>query len=107
MRTVKEVAGIGSAKVFREDGQEGITIHVGFLQQRLAPEVARKFAAVRTDEDEFRVIGREYYWLCRVRTSESKVWTLPELKALRLPTSTMRNMSSIRKLIAQHIERAP
>ena len=107
VRTAEEVAGIGSAKAFREDGQEGITIHVGFLQQRLAPEVARKFAAVRTDEDEFRAIGREYYWLCRVRTSESKVWTLPELKALRLPTSTMRNMSSIRKLIAQHIERAP
>ena len=107
VRAAEEVAGIGSAKAFREDGQEGITIHVGFLQQRLAPEVARKFAAVRTDEDEFRAIGREYYWLCRVRTSESKVWTLPELKALRLPTSTMRNMSSIRKLIAQHIERAP
>src|SRR6266487_6745256 len=105
VRTAEEVAGIGRAKAFREDGQEGIMIHVGFLQQRLAPEIARKFAAVRTDEDEFRVIGREYYWLCRVRTSESKVWTLPELKALRLPTSTMRNMSSIRKLIAQHIER--
>jgi uncharacterized protein (DUF1697 family) len=103
VRTAEEVGEIGRAKVFRQDGQEGITIHVGFLQQRLAPEVARKFAAVRTDEDEFHVIGREYYWLCRVRTSESKVWTLPELKALRLPTSTMRNMSSIRRLIAQHI----
>jgi hypothetical protein len=33
VRTVEGVAGIGSAKVFREDGQEGITIHVGFLQQ--------------------------------------------------------------------------
>jgi uncharacterized protein (DUF1697 family) len=104
VRTAEEVAGIGSGKAFREDGEEGITIHVGFLQQRLAPEVARKFAAVRTDEDEFCVIGREYYWLCRVRTSQSKVWTLPELKALRLPTSTMRNMSSVRKLIAQHID---
>jgi uncharacterized protein (DUF1697 family) len=105
VRTAEEVAKIGRAEIFPEDGLEGNTIHVGFFQQKLAPEVARKLAAVRTDEDEFRVIGREYYWLCRrIRTSESKVWTLPETKALRLPTSTMRNMSSVRKLVAKHID---
>lgn len=105
VRTTEEVAAIGGAKVFPEDGKEGMTIHVGFLQERLAPKRAREFAAVRTREDEFRVKGREYYWLCRVRTSDSKVWTLPEIRALRLPTSTMRNMTSIRKLVAKHIAR--
>jgi uncharacterized protein (DUF1697 family) len=105
MRTAEEVATIGRAKIFPEDGREGVTIHVGFFQQQLAPETARKLAAVRTNEDEFRVIGREYYWLYHgIRTSESKVWTLPETRALRLPTSTMRNMSSIRRLIIQHID---
>ncbi|HXA15228.1 MAG TPA: DUF1697 domain-containing protein [Opitutaceae bacterium] len=104
VRTTEEVARIGRAKIFPEDGQDGITIHVGFFQQKLAPDVARKLAAVRTDDDEFRVIGREYHWLCRIRTSDSKAWTLPEIKALRLPTSTMRNMSSIRKLIVKHID---
>ncbi len=100
VRTAGEVTRIGRAKIFPEDGQEGITIHVGFFQQKLAPEVARKLAAVRTNEDEFRVIGREYYWRYRgIRTSESKVWTLPEMRALRLPTSTMRNMSCVRKLV--------
>jgi hypothetical protein len=48
------------------------------------------------------VIGREYYWLCRIRTPDSKAWALPEMRALRLPTSTMRNISSIRRLVAQH-----
>ena len=103
VRTVEEVARIGSAKVFPEDGDAGIMIHVGLFQQKLAPDIARKFCAARTDENEFRVIGREYYWLCRGRTSDWKVWTRPEIRALRLPTSTMRNMTSIRKLIAQHI----
>jgi uncharacterized protein (DUF1697 family) len=102
VRTAEEVARIGRAKIFPEDGREGITIHVGLFQQKLTPEIARKLAAVRTDLDEFRVTGREYYWLCRSRmSSESKVWTLPEIKALRLPTSTMRNLSSIRKLVAK------
>jgi uncharacterized protein (DUF1697 family) len=104
VRRAEEVAAIGRAKVFPEDGQAGITIHVGYFQEKLAPEVARTFAAVRTAEDEFRVIGREYYWLCRARTSAWKVWTLPAIKALRLPSSTMRNMTSIRKLIAKHID---
>jgi uncharacterized protein (DUF1697 family) len=103
VRTAKEVAAVGDAKIFPEDGSDGITIHVGFLQKKFSDEVARKLAAVRTADDEFRVAGREYYWLCRIRTSDSKVWTLPEVKALKLPTATMRNLTSIRKLIAKHL----
>ena len=102
VRTLDQIAEIGRGRVFAEDGVEGITIHVGFLQRELGPEAERRFAAVRTKEDEFRVIGREYYWLCRVRTPDSKAWALPEMRALRLPTSTMRNISSNRKLVAKH-----
>jgi uncharacterized protein (DUF1697 family) len=102
VRTLDEIAAIGRGQVFEEDGMEGITIHVGFLQRELAGDTARKLAAIRTKEDEFRVVGREYYWLCRVRTPDSKAWALPEMRALRLPTSTMRNLSSIRKLVARH-----
>lgn len=103
VRTAEEVVAIGKAKMFPEDGEPGVTIHVGFLHDELAPAVARKLTAVRTAEDELRAGGREYYWLCRVRTPDSKVWTLPEVKALRLPSSSMRNITSIRKLIAKHL----
>ena len=103
VRTAEEVAAVERAKIFPEEGKEGITIHVGFMHEPLAPAVARKFAAVRTKEDELRIKGREYFWLCRVRTNESKVWTLPEMKALRLPSSSMRNLTSIRKLVAKHL----
>ena len=103
VRTAKEVAAIGGAKTFPEDGNEGIIIHVGLLQQKLPAEIAKKLADVRTASDEFRVNDREYYWLCRTLTHESKVWTLPAIKALKLPTSTMRNITSIRKLIAKHL----
>lgn len=103
IRTTAEVAAIGKGKVFRDEGKPGVTVHVGFLHEKLPAEVARELAAVRTAEDSFRVADREYYWLCRVRTSESRVWASSEIKALRLPTSSMRNMTSIRKLIAKHI----
>jgi len=107
VRTMKEVAAIARAKFFSEDGNEEYRIHVGFLHRRLPRKVARTLEAVHTDKDEFRVVGREYYWLCRGLSSESKVWTLSEIKALKLPTSTMRNMTSIRKLVARHIDQVP
>lgn len=105
VRTSEEVVAIGKAQIFAEEGREGVTVHVGFFQKELAPVLAKNLAAVRTEEDEFRIKGREYYWLCRLRTCESKVWTSPEMKALRLPTSSMRNMTSVRKLIAKHFDR--
>ena len=58
---------------------------------------------MRTDVDQFRVIGREYYWYSRVGVAKSEVWKLPEVKALQLPPSTVRNMNSIRRLVAKHL----
>src|SRR5664279_2400519 len=106
VRTAEEVSSISRLRVFPEEGAEGITVHVGFLQQSLPAEIAKKFAAVRTPEDEFRVRDREYYWLCRIRTSDSKVWALPEMRQLRLPTSTMRNLASISRLVATHLDKS-
>ena len=103
VREGKDVAEIAASKTFPQDGQEGFTVHVGFLHQKLPRGVAQSLEAVRTETDEFRVNGREYYWLCQGRTSDSKVWSLPEVRALKLPTSTMRNMTSIRKLVAKHL----
>lgn len=103
VRSTDAVAEVAAAKVFPEDGRDGVTIHVAFLHREFPAEMASKLAAVRTADDEFRVIGREFYWLCRIRTSDSVVWTLPEMKALRLPTVTMRNLGSVRKLVAKHV----
>jgi uncharacterized protein (DUF1697 family) len=102
VRTAEEVVAIGKAKVFPEEGDHGITVHVGFLHKPLPADAARKLTAVRTKEDEFKVKGRDYYWLCRTRVSQSKVWSSAEMKAVKLPTSSMRNLTSIRKLIAKH-----
>src|ERR1700744_3289337 len=102
IRTVEEVVPIGTARIFPEDGREGTTIHVSFLQEKLPADIAKKLAAIRTPHDELHVTNREFYWLCRIKSNESKIWISSEMKALKLPTSTMRNLTSIRKLIAQH-----
>jgi uncharacterized protein (DUF1697 family) len=100
VRTMEEVIGVASAVPFPKDTSDAVTIHVAFMHDTIGAATARSLAAVRTEVDEFSVTEREFYWLCRIRTSDSKVWTLRDIKALALPASTMRNMSSIRKLVA-------
>jgi uncharacterized protein (DUF1697 family) len=77
-------------------------IHVGFLKTALDGDSARLLRACRTDVDEFEVGGRELYWLCRVRSSESKAWGSPAMRAIKLPTPTLRNMTMLRRLVAQY-----
>ncbi len=107
VRTADEVVAIGKAKIFPEQDKPGITVHVGFLHEKLPPATARRLGALKTAGDEFRVQGCDYYWLCRTRVSDSKVWSSAEMKALKLPTSSARNLTSIRKLIAKHFAQQP
>ncbi len=102
VRTAGEVAAFGRSKMFPEQDRPGVTMHVCFWHEPLPREAARKFAAARTTGNEFRVRGREFYWLRCGRVSDSKVWSLPAIQALELPTSTLRNLTRIRKCVAQH-----
>jgi uncharacterized protein (DUF1697 family) len=103
VRTRAEVAAVTIATPFSKADMaaEVNTLLVGFFKSALSPEVAQALTAIRTEVDEFAVGGREYFWLCRIKMNESKVWQLPELRKLKLPTSTMRNITSLRKLSAQ------
>jgi uncharacterized protein (DUF1697 family) len=102
VRTSGEVIKISSAKFFDKQDEPEMNVHVSFLHEKLTAATANKLAAIRTDADAFRVVGREFYWLRQGRMSDSIVWTLPEAKALKLPSSTMRSMTSIRKLVMKH-----
>lgn len=103
VRTAAEVRKIGASQAFPEDGDPVYTIHVAFLSKKLPAKQAAALAAIETDQDAFLVSGREFYWRCLGRMSDSEVWKLPETKAIKLPTHSMRNMTSIRKLIAKHL----
>jgi uncharacterized protein (DUF1697 family) len=102
VRTHAEVASVAAAKAFapQEMTNEANTIHVGFLKCALPPDIAKRFAAIRTENDEFYLNGMDFYWLCRIKTNESKVWALPEMRALKLPTCSMRNLTTVRKIAA-------
>lgn len=104
VRTRAEVALVAALRPFAKAdmGEPANTVHAGFLKGELSVAQQRGLEACRSATDEFRVAGREYYWLCRgIPTHESKIWASPELRALKLPTSSMRNLTTIRRLAVE------
>ena len=105
VRTRAEIAAVAAFRPFSKADFDhpDHNLHVGFLADPLDAEKARRFLACRTEVDEFCVRDREYYWLCRFkRSSDSTVWASPQMRALKLPTSSMRSLTTIRKLAAQY-----
>lgn len=102
VRTRVEVAAIAAFRPFARADMENPahTIHAGWLHAELPPTQRRGLLACRTAVDEFCVEGREFYWLCRIKSHESKVWASPALRALKLPTFSMRNLTTVRKIAA-------
>ena len=99
-----EVIAATDSTAFPEGTPEGGGLYVTFLKQPLYASTIKKLTACRSQIDEFHVNGREIYWLCRTKSSDSKIWTSPEVKALKLSTGTMRNLISLRKLVARSFE---
>lgn len=102
VRTRAELAAISAFRPFSaaDLAHPTHTVYTGFLSAELSPAQADGLRACKTDVDEFCLRGREYYWLCRVRSIDSNIWASPRLRALKLPSSSMRNLTTVRKLAA-------
>jgi uncharacterized protein (DUF1697 family) len=102
VRSDAELATILALDPFPKLSKEGANVHITFLKEPMSRNLAKKFIACGNDDDAFAVKGREFYWLRRGRITDSKIWASAELKALKIPEGTMRNMTTIRKLAAKH-----
>lgn len=102
VRNRAEVAAVAAFRPFTKADmdQPAHTVFAIFLKEGLRADQASHLLACRTSVDEFSVNGREFYWLCRIKSNESKVWASLQMRALKLPTTTMRNLTTVRKLAA-------
>ena len=100
VRTRAEVAAIAAHRPFIDSdlAHPAHTVHVAFLSEPLSAAQAKGLVACRTEVDGLSVNGREFYWLCRIKSHESTVWAQTALRALKLPSSSMRSLTTIRKL---------
>lgn len=102
VRTADEVGALLALPAFRRELRPENTLCVAFLKEELDAATAKALEDIRTDADEFSAHGREFFWLTQGGISQSVVWELPETRKLKLPSSTLRNMNTIRKLAAKH-----
>jgi uncharacterized protein (DUF1697 family) len=80
---------------------DGNTLYIGFLPAQPSDDARQKLLALQTPLDEFRVDGRELYWLCRTSISQSAVSGVKLERALGMPT-TLRNVTTVRKLASKY-----
>lgn len=104
LRPAREVADIAGGEPFPDETGAERTIHLSFLKAPLSSSAVSVLETVDNGYDRFcfRPGGVEFCWLCRGRISSSTIWEQPEIRALKLPTMTMRNLTSLRKLVAKH-----
>jgi len=102
IRTADQLAAIADYAPFPPSDQAVHGLYVSFLKAPLSAAVQQKLLALNSATDEFHVHGREFYWLCRTRLSDSPLFTGTLLaKTVGVP-STMRNVTTVRKLAAKY-----
>jgi uncharacterized protein (DUF1697 family) len=104
IRSAQEFADIAWYQAFpaREIDDTPSTLSIMFLSEVLPVELHERFLSFSTAVDRFHIHGREIYWLCHGKITESLVtWTLLG-KTISMPRVTVRNVTTVRKLAEKY-----
>ena len=80
---------------------EGHGLYVAFVKVDPSPSAEARLQGFTTAIDAFRVRGREIYWLCRKKSSES-TFSGAILEKNLGQAATMRNITTVKKLAAKY-----
>jgi uncharacterized protein (DUF1697 family) len=103
IRSASELADIAGYQPFAasELDREGNSLYIAFLRSPPGGEAERRLSAFRNEIDDFHVHGREVYWLCRTKMSESAFSGALLEKTVGMP-ATMRNATTVKRLAAKY-----
>ena len=102
IRTDAELTEIADYKAFpRSDLDAAAAFNIAFLAEGLDDTSKQKLMALRTEIDNFHVHGREIYWLCLKKQSESTFSNAVLEKTLGR-RSTLRGAATIKKLLEKY-----
>lgn len=108
VRSCAELKSIAERDPFHDTkvDRDGAALHVAFTRAPVAGPIREAVLELRRDTDDFRVEGREIYWLREGgRISDSPVGVAFG-RALG-PESTMRNINTVRRMVAKYCGRTP
>lgn len=102
LRTDAEVADVAQQKPFPQSAVRSAGAYcVGFLAEPLSAGAEKKLRTLKSEIDDLQARGREIYWLCRKKQSESDFSNAALEKALGL-RSTLRGMNTVQRLAAKY-----
>jgi uncharacterized protein (DUF1697 family) len=101
LRTPAELSAVAAHEPFAaDDVGEAQGVYVGFLKEPPSAEQHALVHGFRTPTDELAVSGREVWWLCRIRSSDSDFSGGKLEKALGLK-ATFRNLTTVKAIAAR------
>jgi uncharacterized protein (DUF1697 family) len=102
IRTGAAVATIAAHKPFTEaQRRDAGALCVGFLSEPLGAAAKRTLMAFTTDIDNFQTQGREVYWICKTKQSDSTFSNAKFEKAVKA-RATFRGINTVVRLAAKY-----
>jgi uncharacterized protein (DUF1697 family) len=102
LRTPAELAAVAAYQAFSsEQMQNAAALNLSFLAEPLDEATCQKLFGLRTEIDNFHTFGREVYWLCRKKQSESTFSNAVLEKTIKR-SATMRGMNTIHRMVARY-----
>ena len=102
IRTEAELIEIANYQPFLlSDRDAAVSLNVVFLGEALDEKSSQATMALKTEIDELHVRGREIYWLCRKKQSESTISNAMFNKTIGRP-ATVRGVNTVRKMAAKY-----
>ena len=102
VRTDAEVAAVAGYQPFTAAQiEDGAAVYVGFVERPLDAAAARAVMTFKTEIDDFRVKGREVYWLRKTRQTDSPFKYASLEKKLKI-RATFRGINTVARLAAKH-----
>ncbi len=99
LRTDQELRAIAVCKPVPRAALESTpTLNVAFLASALDKKQTKALMELRTAIDDFHVGGREMYWLCKTRQSESTFSNAVFEKRVGV-TATFRGINTVRRMV--------
>ncbi len=102
VRTLAELADVAAHKPFPEARMKSAVAYcVGFLPAPLAPAAVKSVLALKSEEDDFHVNGREVYWISTKGQGQA-AFSNAVLEKLLKAKSTLRGVRMLEKLAAKY-----
>ncbi len=103
VRSIDELATIVKHKLFAKRREYDV-LYIAFLSQPPGEAARANLTSLQTRTDRFHFQGRELYWICRTRFSDS-TFSGPLLEKVLGAQATVRNSNTVAKIAAKYSHR--